>query len=34
LKAPFEHFLKQKMLMERYLDPYRAEITSRPENIA
>ena len=34
MKAPFEHFLKQKMLMERYLDPYRAEITSRPENIA
>jgi hypothetical protein len=34
LKAPFEHFLKQKMLIERYLDPYRVEITSRPENIA
>jgi hypothetical protein len=33
-KHPFEHFLQQEMLMERYLDPYRAEITSRPENIA
>ena len=33
-RHPFEHFLKQEMLMERYLDPYRAEITSRPENIA
>jgi hypothetical protein len=33
-RHPFEHFLEQEMLMERYLDPYRAEIESRPENIA
>jgi hypothetical protein len=31
---PFEHFLQQEMLMERYLDPYQAEIASKPENIA
>ncbi len=31
---PFEHFLEQEMLTERYLDPYRAEIVSKPENIA
>jgi hypothetical protein len=33
-RHPFEHFLQQEMLMERYLDPYRAEIASKPENIA
>ena len=33
-RFPLEHFLKQEMLMERYLDPYRAEIASKPENIA
>jgi hypothetical protein len=33
-RHPFEHFLQQEMLMERYLDPYRAEISSKPENIA
>jgi hypothetical protein len=33
-RHPFEHFLQQGMLMERCLDPYRAEIASRPENIA
>jgi len=33
-RHPFEHFLQQEMLMERYLDPYRAEIASEPENIA
>jgi hypothetical protein len=33
-RHPFEYFLQQEMLMERYLDPYRAEIASKPENIA
>jgi hypothetical protein len=33
-RFPLEHFLKQEMLMERYLDPYRAELVSKPENIA
>jgi len=28
-RHPFEHFLQQEMLMERYLDPYRAEIASK-----
>jgi len=31
---PFEHFLEQEMLMERYLEPYRAEFVSKPQNIA
>jgi hypothetical protein len=33
-RHPFEHFLHQEILMERYLEPYRAEIASKPENIA
>jgi hypothetical protein len=33
-RHPFGHFLTQEMLMERYLDPYRAELESKPENIA
>jgi hypothetical protein len=31
---PFEHFLKQEMLMQEHLEPYRTEIASKPENIA
>jgi hypothetical protein len=31
---PFEHFLEQEMLMERYLEPYRAEFVSKSQNIA
>lgn len=31
-RHPFEHFLKQEMLMERHLDSYRAEIASRREH--
>lgn len=30
---PFEHFLKQTMLMQRHLKPYRAEIASKPQDI-
>jgi hypothetical protein len=30
---PFEHFLKQPMLMHRHLEPYRAEIASKPQDI-
>ncbi len=33
-RHPFGHFLTQAMLMERCLDPYRAELESKPENIA
>src|SRR5918997_6336868 len=33
-RHPFEHFLGQEVLMQRHLEPYRAEIESRPENIA
>ena len=32
-RHPLEHFLKQTMLMERHLEPYRAEIASRPQDI-
>jgi hypothetical protein len=30
---PLEHFLKQTMLMQRHLKPYRAEIASKPQDI-
>jgi hypothetical protein len=30
---PFEHFLRQEMLMQRHLEPYRAEIERKPEDI-
>ena len=30
---PFQHFLKQTMLMQRHLKPYRAEIASKPQDI-
>jgi hypothetical protein len=30
---PLEHFLKQTMLMQRHLEPYRAEIASKPQDI-
>jgi len=33
-RHPFEDFLEQEMLMERHLEPYRAEIASKPDNIA
>ena len=33
-RHPFEHFLEQEMLMDTYLEPYRAEIASKPETIA
>ena len=32
-RHPLEHFLMQEMLMERHLEPYRAEIASKPEDI-
>jgi hypothetical protein len=32
-KHPFEHFLEQEMLMQRHLEPYRAEIARKPEDI-
>lgn len=32
-RHPFEHFLKQTMLMQRHLEPYRAEIASKPQDI-
>jgi hypothetical protein len=32
-RHPFEHFLKQEMLMQRHLEPYRAEIASKPGDI-
>ena len=31
-RHPFEHFLNQKMLMHRHLEPYRAEISSKPQD--
>lgn len=30
---PFEHFLQQEMLMQRHLEPYRADIERKPEDI-
>ena len=30
---PLEHFLKQTALMQRHLEPYRAEIASKPQDI-
>jgi hypothetical protein len=33
-RHPFEHFLQQEMLMQRHLEPYRAEIERKPEDIA
>ena len=33
-RHPFDHFLQQQMLMQRHLEPYRAEIASKPEDIA
>src|SRR5919107_6426990 len=30
---PLEHFLKQTTLMQRHLQPYRAEISSKPQDI-
>jgi hypothetical protein len=33
-RHPFDHFLSQELLMQRYLEPYRAEIASKPEDIA
>jgi hypothetical protein len=30
---PLEHFLKQTTLMQRHLQPYRAEIASKPQDI-
>jgi hypothetical protein len=32
-RYPFDHFLEQDLLMHRHLEPYRAEIASKPENI-
>jgi hypothetical protein len=32
-RHPFEHFLKQEMLMQRHLEPYRAELASKPGDI-
>jgi hypothetical protein len=32
-RHPFSHFLEQKLLMQRHLEPYRAEIASKPEDI-
>jgi sulfotransferase family protein len=32
-RHPFEHFLQQEMLMQRHLEPYRAEIERKPEEI-
>src|SRR5215203_437945 len=32
-RHPFEHFLKQTMLMQSHLEPYRAEMASKPQDI-
>jgi len=32
-RHPFEHFLRQEMLMQRHLEAYRAEIESEPEDV-
>jgi hypothetical protein len=33
-RHPFEHFLQQEMLMRTHLEPYRAELERKPEDIA